>query len=74
MNSRKNSSKSAALSNLDNITPPKDLDALVCKLHEVFESDRVNIEYVQALLSSYQSNPADWKQYAHFDKYRWVVD
>lgn len=45
----------------------------VCEeLHRVFESDEVNIEYVQELLESYKSNPAEWKKYAKFDRYRYT--
>lgn len=46
------------------------LSALITELHQVFDSDSVNIEYVNHLLLSYKSNPADWKKYAKFDRYR----
>ncbi len=54
------------------VVPPKDLDELVRELHNIFEKERVNVEYVKALLSSYRSNPKDWKQYAKFDPHRFV--
>lgn len=49
---------------------PATLDELITELHNVFESDRVNIEYVNHLLLSYQSNPAEWKKFAKFDRYK----
>jgi cysteine dioxygenase len=36
----------------------------------VFESDTVNVEYVQQLMAMYKSNPVDWKRYAKFDRCR----
>lgn len=48
---------------------PATLDELIAELHNVFESDRVNIEYVNHLLLSYQSNSAEWKMFAKFDRY-----
>lgn len=45
---------------------------LIEKLREVFSSDKVNVDYVKALLASYKSNPADWKQYAKFDQHRYT--
>ena len=49
------------------------LDDLVNELHKVFTFDRVNVDYVKSLLSAYRSKPADWKKYAKFDPFRWVV-
>ena len=46
------------------------MSALISELHQVFDSDSVNIEYVNHLLISYKSNPAEWKKYAKFDRYR----
>lgn len=46
------------------------LSELIAELHKVFESDRVNIEYVNHLLLSYKSNPSEWKKFAKFDRYR----
>lgn len=57
---------------LKNVKTPATLDELISELHEVFKSDRVNIEYVNHLLLSYQSNPAEWKKFAKFDRYKWV--
>ncbi|XP_054281090.1 cysteine dioxygenase type 1 [Macrosteles quadrilineatus] len=48
------------------------LNDLIRELHVVFESDHVNIEYVHALMSSYKSNPADWKKFAKFDRYKYT--
>lgn len=55
---------------LKNVKNPATLDELISELHEVFKSDRVNIEYVNHLLLSYQSNPAEWKKFAKFDRYK----
>jgi len=54
------------------VVPPKDLDELITELREIFSHDRVNIEYVQALLESYKSNPKDWKRFAKFDLHRYT--
>ena len=48
----------------------KDLNDLIQELHKVFEHDRVNVEYVKALLSAYKSSPKDWKKFAKFDTHR----
>lgn len=57
---------------LKNVKVPATLDELISELHEVFKSDRVNIEYVNHLMLSYQSNPLEWKKFAKFDRYKWV--
>lgn len=46
------------------------LSELITELHNVFDSDHVNIEYVNHLLLSYKSNPQEWKKFAKFDRYR----
>lgn len=43
---------------------------LVKALHEVFKEDRVNVDYVKYLMYSYKSNPAEWRKFAKFDRYR----
>ncbi|XP_033330291.1 cysteine dioxygenase type 1 isoform X2 [Megalopta genalis] len=48
------------------------LRELVDALHEAFETDHVNIDDVQELMASYRSNPAEWKKYAKFDRYRYT--
>lgn len=55
---------------LKNAKCPATLDELIAELHEVFRSDRVDIEYVNHLLISYQSNPSEWKKFAKFDRYK----
>lgn len=55
---------------LKNVKVPATLDELISELHEVFKSDRVNIEYVNHLMLSYQSNPLEWKKFAKFDRYK----
>ena len=48
----------------------KDLTQLIEELHKVYEEPRINVEYVKALLSSYKSNPKDWKKFAQKDTHR----
>jgi len=48
------------------------LQELIEELHKVFDADRVNVEYVKALMAAYKSNPQDWKQYAKFDDFRYT--
>jgi len=48
------------------------LDQLIAELHKVFDSDRVNVDYVKALLSSYTSKPKDWRKFAKFDTHRYT--
>lgn len=57
---------------LKNAKTPATLVELIDELHKVFDSDRVNIEYVNHLLLSYKSNPAEWKKFAKFDRYRYT--
>ncbi|KAL1481626.1 hypothetical protein MTO96_034334 [Rhipicephalus appendiculatus] len=45
------------------------LKDLIEQLHRVFEDDHINVEYVHELMSSYQSNPKEWQQYAKFDRH-----
>jgi len=46
------------------------LEDLIRELYVVFEADAVNVETVHQLMSMYKSNPADWRKYAKFDRYR----
>lgn len=48
------------------------LEDLIRELHVVFESDSVNVETVHHLMSTYKSNPVDWRKYAKFDRYRYT--
>jgi len=48
------------------------LNDLIRELYTVFDSDHVNIEYVHALMSAYKSNPADWRRFAKFDRYKYT--
>lgn len=56
--------------NIDRITPPQTMQELVDRLREVFEDDYVNVDYVKALMNSYDVKKADWATYAKFDEYR----
>lgn len=55
-----------------NLPVVKNLAELIEELRKVFASDDVNIELVDYLMKSYKSNPADWKQYAKFDRFRYT--
>lgn len=48
------------------------LSDLIGELHRVFAEDSVNVEYVQYLMDSYRSDPAEWLKYAKFNKYRYT--
>lgn len=54
------------------IDAPRTLQDLINELHKVFEDDKVNIDYVQKLMTSYESNRADWKKFAKFDRHRYT--
>lgn len=55
---------------LKNVRNIDNLQELISELHRVFDSDHVDIEYVNHLMLSYKSNPAEWKKFAKFDRYR----
>lgn len=48
------------------------LQDLINELHVAFEGDVVDVDYVQQLMQAYKTNPAEWKQYAKFDRYRYL--
>lgn len=52
------------------VMKPQTLDELIQILNKIFESDCVNIEEVQNIMESYESNPQEWMKYAKFDQYR----
>ncbi|XP_063312996.1 cysteine dioxygenase type 1 [Pelobates fuscus] len=54
------------------VLKPQTLDDLIQILHQIFASDKVNIEEVQNIVESYESNPLDWAKYAKFDQYRYT--
>ncbi|XP_073409281.1 cysteine dioxygenase type 1 isoform X1 [Dendrobates tinctorius] len=54
------------------ILKPQTLDELIQILHEIFASDEVNVEEVQSIMESYESNPMEWMKYAKFDPYRYT--
>lgn len=41
-------------------------------LHRIFDSDRVDVDEVQQIMESYESNPQDWEKFAKFDQYRYT--
>ncbi|XP_046985409.1 cysteine dioxygenase type 1 [Schistocerca americana] len=48
------------------------LQELAQQLHAAFQHDSVNVEHVQALMEAYRSDPAHWKKFAKFDRYRYT--
>ncbi|XP_005992119.1 cysteine dioxygenase type 1 [Latimeria chalumnae] len=54
------------------VLKPQSLEDLVQTLYQIFVSDKVNVEEVQTLMESYQSNPQEWVKYAKFDQYRYT--
>ncbi|XP_029427114.1 cysteine dioxygenase type 1 [Rhinatrema bivittatum] len=54
------------------VLKPQNLDELIQILHEIFSSDKINVEEVQNMMESYESNPLDWMKFAKFDQYRYT--
>uniref|UniRef100_A0AAY4DQD3 Cysteine dioxygenase n=1 Tax=Denticeps clupeoides TaxID=299321 RepID=A0AAY4DQD3_9TELE len=54
------------------VTKPQTLDELIQILHKIFEGDEINVEEVQNIMESYESNPQEWVKYAKFDQYRYT--
>jgi len=48
------------------------LNDLIEKLHQLFEDDVVDVDHVMQVFNSYKSNPAEWKKFAKFDRYRYT--
>ncbi|XP_053675125.1 cysteine dioxygenase type 1 [Anopheles nili] len=57
---------------LKNARKCETLTDLIGELRRTFDADHVNIEYVNHLMLSYQSNPAEWRKFAKFDRYRYT--
>jgi len=53
-----------------NLEPIENFEQLVKKLHEIFEDNEIDTDYVKAVMNSYKSKECDWAQYAKFDEYR----
>ena len=45
---------------------------LLWGIREAFGSDKVDVDGVKALLSSYQAKREDWEPYAKFDPHKYV--
>ncbi|XP_054158464.1 cysteine dioxygenase type 1-like [Oppia nitens] len=50
----------------------KTLDDLIYQLRQAFASNDIDVDYVQNLMLSYESNSNDWSKYAHFDDYTYT--
>lgn len=68
--SSSSSSRRRAAMEQTQVWKARSLDELVQLLHRLFAGDEVNVEEVQALMESYESNPADWAGFAQFDEFR----
>jgi len=53
------------------VPPIESLDDLITVLRLIFDSDNIDVNYVQDVMFAYKSNPNDWRKYAHFDKHRY---
>lgn len=51
---------------------PGTLQELIERLHELFATDRVNIEDVKAVMENYQSNEDDWESFSQYDHHRYT--
>ncbi len=47
------------------------LQMLIEKLHILFSEDRVNVEEVHHVMSSYRAEGKEWEKYTSFDPYRY---
>ncbi|KAG5876473.1 hypothetical protein JTB14_028950 [Gonioctena quinquepunctata] len=56
----------------DDLPVINSLNDVIRELRSIFESDSVNIDLVRYVLTAYKSNPADWKKFAKFDRYRYT--
>lgn len=52
------------------VLKPRTLADLIRILHQLFASEEVNVEEVQAVMEAYESDPAEWSVYAKYDQYR----
>lgn len=50
----------------------EDMQDLVGGLHRIFGDGEINTEEVMDLMSSYKSNPLDWRKYAKFDTHKYT--
>ena len=46
------------------------LNDVIERIHEAFSGDEVDVDYVTEVLESYRSNPAEWRKFAKFDRYK----
>lgn len=52
------------------VLKPRTLADLIRILHQLFASEEVNVEEVQAVMEAYESDPSEWTMYAKYDQYR----
>ncbi|XP_046332372.1 cysteine dioxygenase type 1-like [Haliotis rufescens] len=56
----------------DKVIPPENFEDLIARLRDIFQSDKVNIDYVKSLMSAYKSDRSEWKKFAKFDRNRYT--
>ncbi|ESO86570.1 hypothetical protein LOTGIDRAFT_204525 [Lottia gigantea] len=54
------------------VVRPKSLEELIQELHKIFAHEKVNVDYVQRLMTLYISNKREWKKYAKSDPHRYT--
>lgn len=48
------------------------LQDLITALHKEFDADYVDIEMVNHIMLSYKTDPAEWRKFAKFDRYKYT--
>uniref|UniRef100_A0A914YYK3 Cysteine dioxygenase n=1 Tax=Panagrolaimus superbus TaxID=310955 RepID=A0A914YYK3_9BILA len=48
------------------------MDNLITEIRSIFSTDKVDIDVLQNLLESYQSNSKDWKEFVTFDPHKYT--
>jgi len=43
---------------------------VISEIHGAFSGSEVDVDHVTEILEAYKSNPADWKKFAKFDRYK----
>lgn len=57
---------------LESIPVPKSMRELCASLHDVFDGEVVNVDYVSQLMSNYKSNAKDWRTYSKYDPHKYT--
>ena len=54
------------------VAPTSSWQDLLAGIRQAFSTDKVDIDVVKLLLSSYKSKREDWEPYAKFDAHRYL--